>query len=62
MSPSGVEPWQDLIHVSACERWGPERAEVLRPEIETAARHLTTIAEIQLDAADLPAFFLAGDD
>jgi plasmid stabilization system protein ParE len=52
------EQWIERLQTWAVERWGPARAEAIRPEIEATAEHLVTVAEYPLEMEQVPGFFM----
>jgi hypothetical protein len=53
-----VEQWTARLHTWAVERWGEERAQAIREEIEATAEHLATLSEYPLAMEQIPAFFI----
>jgi hypothetical protein len=52
------EQWMARLQTWATERWGQERAEAIRAEIEATAEHLVAVAEYPLEMEQMPAFFM----
>jgi hypothetical protein len=46
------------LRAEAIRRFGPERAEAIRPALEQTAEELALIAAFPLDREEEPAFFL----
>jgi hypothetical protein len=52
------EQWIARLQTWATERWGQERAEAIRAEIEATAEHLVVVAEYPLKMEQMPGFFM----
>jgi hypothetical protein len=52
------EQWIERLQGWAIERWGRDRAETIRPEIEATAEHLLTLAAYPLAMEQVPGFFM----
>lgn len=52
------DQWIERLQAWAIERWGKERAQTIRPEIEATAEHLVTVAEFPLEMEHVPGFFM----
>jgi len=52
------EQWMARLQTWATERWGQERAEAIRAEIEATAEYLVAVAEYPLEMEQMPAFFM----
>jgi hypothetical protein len=48
----------ERLHAAAVQRFGAERAALLRPTIELTATHLADVAAFPLEVEDGPAFFM----
>ena len=47
----------ERLHTWAVERWGRQRAEAIRSELETTAQHLVAVTEYPLEMEHVPGFF-----
>jgi hypothetical protein len=52
------EQWSERLQAWAIERWGQERAQTIRPEIEATAEHLVAVTEFPLEMEHVPGFFM----
>ena len=52
------EQWMARLQTWATERWGQERPEAIRAEIEATAEHLVAVAEFPLEMEQMPGFFM----
>jgi hypothetical protein len=50
--------WIDRLSLWAVERWGPERAEAIRSEIEVTAQHLVLVSAYPFTMEQMPDFFI----
>lgn len=52
------EQWIERLQAWAIERWGQERTQTIRPEIEATAEHLVVVAKFPLAMESVPGFFM----
>lgn len=50
--------WSARLYAWAVERWGQERAEAIRAEIDAMADQLLVVAEYPLTMEQMPDFFM----
>jgi hypothetical protein len=55
---STTEQWIERLTAWAVERWGQERAEALRSDIEATAHHLAVLFAYPLTMEQIPGFFM----
>lgn len=53
-----TEQWIERLTAWAVERWGQERAEALRSDIEATAHHLVVLSAYPLTMEQMPGFFM----